>query len=95
MANDFVDNETQKFLGKVGIEFCVFGKNAQASNLTLFAAGIGWGQAMVGFVTTDSLRYLKAFGEHEHECSVDIVDAVAEMLQLRVDHPALPVQHLP
>lgn len=95
MADYFVDNEAEEFFGKIRIEFCVLGKAAQASDLMLFASGISRRQAVCGFVTSDGLRHFEAFGQHEHQRCIDIIDTVAKLLQLRIGHAALPVLHLP
>ena len=95
MADHFIDDETQELLGKIGIEFCVFGKFAQPRHLGRLASRIGGWQAMFSFVTADRLRHFEAFGQHEHKCRVDVIDAVAIMLQLRIGHRVLPGRPLP
>jgi octaprenyl-diphosphate synthase len=95
MADHFVDDEAQEFFGEVGIELCILRQFAQAGNLAIFARGIGSGQAGLRLVTPHCLRHLKPFGEHEDQSRVDIVDALAIMLQLQIGHTDLLTPHLP
>jgi octaprenyl-diphosphate synthase len=77
VANDFVDDETQEFLGKIGVQLGIAGELAQAFDLLFFACGIGGGEFRLCLEFTDGLRDLESFGEHEHQRGVDIVNAVA------------------
>ena len=95
MPDHFIDDEAQELLGEIRIELSVFGECSQAGNLPIFAARIGGGQVMLGFVTPHGLRHLEPFGEHEDKRGIDIVDAVAIMVQLRIGHAALLPTHLP
>ena len=77
VPDNFIDDEAQEFFGKVGVELGIPSKLAQALDLTVFARRVcGW-QARSGFMFANRLRDFEALGEHEHQCSVDIVDAVA------------------
>jgi hypothetical protein len=95
MPDHFINDEPQKLLGKVGIKLRILGQFAQAGDLAVFAARISGGKTRLRLVPTHSLRHLKPLGEHEDQSRIDIVDAVAVMLQLRVRHPSLPRLHLP
>ncbi len=95
MPDDFINDEAQEFLGEIGIELGVLGEFAQTADLSILAARIGGGQVMLGLVAPDGLRHLEPFGEHEDKRGIDIVDAVAIMLQLRVRHRCLLCLHLP
>jgi hypothetical protein len=95
MADYFINDEAQEFLGEIGIEFRVLGQFAQAIDLAVFAARIGGGQAMLGLVSTDCLRHFEPLGQHEDQGRINIVDAVAKLLQLRIGHVGLPHLHLP
>jgi len=78
MANDFLHDEIQEFLGKVGIEFgrgCQF---AQAFDLLGFPRGIGRRQAVLGFIFSNLLREFESFGQKVNQRSIDIVDAGAQ-----------------
>ena len=93
VANHFVDDETQEFFGKFGIEIGVAGQLAQAGYLFLFAGAIGWGQAVFRLIFADRLGHFEAFCQHEHQRRIDIVDAFAILLKLFV-HFTLPQFHL-
>jgi hypothetical protein len=95
MADHFVDDEAQELLGKIGVELGVFREFAQARNLLFLAARIGGRQTIFGFVTPHRLRHLEPFRQHEDQRGVDIVDAVAILVQLRIGHAGLPRLHLP
>jgi hypothetical protein len=95
MPNDLVDDEAQKFFGKIRIKLCIGRQSAEPRNLAFLATWISRGQTMIGLVSPNRLRDLEPFGEHENKRRIDIVDAFAVMLQLRVGHLRLPSLHLP
>ena len=95
MPDHFIDDEAKKLLGEIGIELGVLSEFAEAIDLPLLAVRIGGGKAMLGFVPANRLRHLEPFGKHEHQRSIDIVDAVAIVVQLRIGHAGLPRLHLP
>lgn len=95
MPDHFINDEAQKLLGEIGIELGVLGEFAEAIDLPLLAAGIGGGKVVSGFVPANRLRHLEPFGEHENKRSIDIVDAVAKLMQLRIGHAELLPMHLP
>jgi hypothetical protein len=95
VADHFVYDESQELFGKIGIEFGVIGQLTQTRDLSGLAARIARWETRFGLVTADGLGDFEPFGKHENERSIDIVDAVAIMLQLRVGHPGLPQPHLP
>ncbi len=78
VADDFVDDEAQEFLGKIGVQLGIAGQLAEAFDLCRSSrAGIGGGQFRLCLEFAHGLRDLESFGEHEHQRGVDIVDAVA------------------
>ena len=77
MADHFVDNEAKEFFGKIGIELGIAGELAKPVDLSFLARRVGWGQRRLCLMFTHSLGNFEAFGEHEHQRRVDIVDTVA------------------
>lgn len=77
VADDFIDNETQEFLGKIGIEIGVLGQLAESLNLAFLTTGVGRGQVGGRLILAHRLCDFEALGEHEHERGIDIVDALA------------------
>jgi hypothetical protein len=92
VADDFVDDEPQEFLGEVGIEISFLGQLPQPLDLPFFSAGICGGQAGARLIFAHGLRDLEALGEHEHKGSIDIVDALAVTVQDFISHrnPSMP-----
>ena len=82
MADDFIDDEAQKFLGKIGVELRFRSQSAQARNLVGFARRVSRRQFEFGFQSPDRLRHLEPFGEHRDQRRVYIVDALAITAQL-------------
>lgn len=90
VTDHFVDDEAYEFLGEIGVEVCLCRQSAQPRHLSRLAARIGGGQAMFGFISADRLRDFEPFGEHEHKRRVDIVDALAVLVQPIVSHGVSP-----
>ena len=86
VPDHFVDDEAQEFLGEIGVKVGLCCQHPQPRDLSGFAVGIGGGQAVLGLVGPDRLRHLEPFGEHEHQRGVDIVDALAVLVQPIVSH---------
>jgi hypothetical protein len=77
MTDNFIDDEAQEFLGKVGIKFGITRQLPEPFNLFFFTRRIGWWQAGGRLIFPHCLRYLKALGEHENQSCINIVDAAA------------------
>ncbi len=77
MANDFIDDETQKLFGEIGIQFGIAGKLAKPGNLFLFAHRVCWRQAGGRLIFAHSLRHFEPFRKHEDQRRIYVVDAVA------------------
>ena len=94
MADHFIDDEAEKFLGEVGIEVCLCRERAKPRNLALLAAWVGGRQSGLCFVGADGLGDLEPFGEHKYQCRVDIIDALAVKLQPVVRHVRISLRGL-
>jgi hypothetical protein len=77
MPDDLVDNEAQELLGEIGVEFRIAGQLAEPFDLTVFTRRVCRRKVRFGLIFSNCLRDLEAFGEHEYQCSIDIIDAVA------------------
>lgn len=77
VADHFVDDEAQEFLGKVWIELRIARQLTKPVDLSFFTCGIGGRKRRFCFILADRLRNLKPLSEHENQGSIDIVDAVA------------------
>jgi hypothetical protein len=78
VADDFIDDEAQKFFGKFWIKSGIGGELTQARNLCLFASGIRRRQAMLSFELPDRLRDSKPFGKDVHKGCINVIDALAK-----------------
>jgi len=81
MADHFVDDEAQEFLGEVGVQLRVERKLAQAGDLFFLAARVGGGQGVGRLIFAHRLRDLESLRQHENQRRVDIVDALPVALQ--------------
>lgn len=81
MADDFVNDEGQKFFGKVRIEMSIASKLAQAFDLPCFAGRVCRRKMGTGLELSDFLRAAEAFRKHVDQGSVDIVDAAAQAFE--------------
>jgi octaprenyl-diphosphate synthase len=91
VADHLVDHEPQELLGKFRVQIGAGGQGAQAGDLIGLAAGVGGRQAGLCLVTAYCLGDLEAFGQHEHQGGIDIVDALAIGLQYRIGHANSPI----
>ncbi len=82
VSDHLIDNEPQEFLTEFRIKIGITGELPQARNLFLFAGRISRRKVIFGFIFTNGLSYLEPFGEHENQRGIDIVDALAILLQL-------------
>ena len=62
MADDFINDETQEFFGKIGIKLRIAGQLAKPFNLPFLAGRVGWRQRRLCLKLTNRLRYLKPLG---------------------------------
>jgi len=85
MADHFLDDEIEEFLRKVRIELCSIGKFAQPRDLLDFTGRIGGRQTMGGLQLADRLGALESLCEQVDESGVDVVDAVPQSLQFRIN----------
>src|SRR4051812_43772248 len=85
VADDLGNDEVEELLGEGGVEFGVLGELAQPFDLAGFARGVGRGQRVLGLEVADLLGAFEAFGEHMDDGGVDVVDAVAEAVELGAD----------
>src|SRR5689334_6847772 len=86
VANNFLDNEIEKLLGEIRIEFGAMRQHAQTRDLSGLTVGIRGRQAFDGFQLSHRLGAFEAFGQKMNERRVDIIDAVAQGLQLWNGH---------
>ena len=84
MADNFLDDEIEKFLRKVRIEMGIVGETAQPRDLLRLACRIGRGQTMRRLVLTHRLGAFEPLGQEMNERRIDIVDAFAQALKLRI-----------
>ncbi len=82
VADDLGDDEVEELLGEVRVEPGVVGQGAQALDLTLLATRVGGGQTELGLEHPDPLRGLEALREQVDQRRVDVVDALAQAVQL-------------
>lgn len=99
MVNHFINDESKEFFREFRIEIGIFGKTAQARDLFHFAVRVGGGKAVLCLVPPDGLCNLEPFGQHEDQCGVDIVNALAVtgkgiVAHVRPPLPALSVARL-
>ena len=81
VTDHLLDDEVQKFLGELWIEFRFRGEFAQSRDLIGFARGIcGW-QPGDGLQLADLLRELETFREKVDERRIDVVYGVAQALK--------------
>ena len=90
MTDNLIDNEPEKFLGKIGVELGLARQLSQPFDLAFFARRVGRWQRRLRLVLPDRLRDFEAFGEHEDKRRIDIVDAVAITGQYRVFVHSVP-----
>jgi hypothetical protein len=77
MPDHLIYDETQEFLGEIRVQLRIAGELAEAVDLPFFACRVGRGERRFCLILAYRLRDLEPFGKHEHQSSVDIVDAVA------------------
>ena len=82
VADDFAHDKGEEFFGKIGIKFCGFGKRPKPCDLLELARGIGGRQALRRLELAYRLGELEALGQQMHQRRVDIVDGIAQPLQL-------------
>lgn len=81
VANNFINDEPQKFFGKIGVQLCIARQLPQPLNLLFFPCGICWGQGGFRLKFAYRLCDLEALSQHEHKRCVDIVDAIPEAVE--------------
>ena len=81
VANDFVDDEVEKLLGKVGVQMGVFGQLAQACDLLCLTRRVSGGEFVERFKRTNGFGTAEALGQHGNKSCINIVYAAAEVLQ--------------
>ena len=83
VLDDFLNDESQEFLGELGIQIRRVRQILQPRDLLFFPRGIGGGQVMRGFQQPHRLRVLEPFGQREDKDRIQPVDAVAMLFQKR------------
>lgn len=81
VANNFVDDEVEKLLGKVGVQMGVFGQLAQACDLLCLTRRVSGGEFVERFKRTNGFGAAEALGQHGNKGCINIVYAAAEVLQ--------------
>lgn len=81
VANDFMDDEVEKLLCKVGVQMGIFGQLAQARDLLRLPRRVCGGEFVERFKGTNSFGAAKALCQHGNKGCVNIVYAAAEVLQ--------------
>lgn len=84
MLNDLGDHKVEPLLGKLRIKRCLIGERAQPGNLSGLALGVRRRHLVFGFQPADLLSAAKSLGEHVHQRSVNVVNARAQLLELRL-----------
>ncbi len=75
VADDFINDETQEFFGKIGIKFRIAGQLPKPFNLPFFAGRVRRRQRRLCLKLAHRLRYFKPLSQHEYKRGIDIVDA--------------------
>ena len=79
MVPDYlVDDKSQEFLRKLGVQLCFSGQFAQPGDLRFFASGIAGRQGVFGFVGADRFGNAEPLGQDVDQRGIDIVDAGAK-----------------
>lgn len=81
VANNFMDNEVQKLLGKVRVQMGVFSQRAQAGNLPGFSGRVGWRHVVTRLERAHGFCAAEPFRQHGDKGCIDIVNAAAEVQQ--------------
>ena len=74
VPDHFLNDEIEKFFGKIGIEVCFLRKPAKAFNLLFFATGISRGQIVFSLKGANLLGDAETLGNNVDEGSIEIVD---------------------
>ena len=93
VTDDFGDDEVEKLLGKLGIQFGVGGKGPESRNLVRFAVRICRRQTVPGLEFAYLLGDLEPLREQVHQGGIHVVDAVAQPTELSghdVSHESQP-----
>ncbi len=81
VADHFLNDKAEEFLGKIRIQLGGFGQPPQTGDLLGLTFGIGCRKAMGGLKLAHRLRTFEALGQQVNERRVDIVDRFAQALQ--------------
>ena len=84
VADHLADDEGEVFFGELGIKLGAFRQAAQPLDLNFLPGRIGRGQIMTSLQGSDTLRTPEALGQNMDHRRIDIIDALTEILQLRL-----------
>ena len=79
MPDHFVNYEAQEFLGEIRVKLGITRELPKPLDLSFFARGVSRGQCRFRLKLANGLRYFETLGEHKHERSIDIIDAVTKL----------------
>ena len=79
MPDHFVNDKAQEFLGEIRVKLGITRELPKPLDLPFFARGVSGGQCRFRFKLAHGLRYFETLGEHKHERSIDIIDAVTKL----------------
>ena len=78
VPDDFIDDETQEFLGEIRVKLGITCQLPKPLNLPVFTRGVSGWKCRFRLKFAHGLRYLEPFGEHKHKRRIDIINAVAK-----------------
>ena len=79
VPNNFVNDKAQEFFGEIRVKLGITRELPKPLDLSFFARGVSRGQCRFRLILTHGLRYFETLGEHKHERSIDIIDAVTKL----------------
>lgn len=87
------DDKGEEFFSELGIQLSFGSQRPQALHLARFAFRVCWRQVRFSFELTYSFCELEPFGQRVNENCVQVVDAIAQALELRVCCHCFSVKH--
>jgi len=82
VSKDFLNDEGQKLLGNVWVEFTDRSETPQTTDLLRFSAGIARGQSVSGLQFTDCLGTPEPLRQEVDDRGIDIIDAIPQSRSL-------------
>ena len=79
VPDHFVNNKAQELFGEIRIKLGITRELPKPLDLPFLARGVSRGQCRFRLKLANGLRYFETLGEHEDQCSVNVIDAVAKL----------------